>query len=338
MAMPERWRSQAAANLDRFYDDLVTGEPAPRDDVDPELATIATQLYRTGSRSKAPHAFKQRLWEDLMQSSSVSTNSGFTGSRIPFAPAIDRHADEWPKQATWRGVPRSVLLQTAVAALLVVGLLAAFLPGFNDRGGGPELSLNAPIFGSPEATPLASTGEVARPEDCTTHVLRLNEIAAMLDAVSRDVAYEGGVQRPTGREHLTLQPTTVTFADDATVDPALVGQIEPVYDMYFACGSAGSIRQQLSLMTPSGVVRSLMNPNGRPVWGNVVRLGVPPTPGRGTSHIPEITATQQLDDGRIAARFQYQYVDGSMSGPSTMIFRNIDDTWYIDEFQCGICG
>ncbi|MCA9860223.1 MAG: hypothetical protein KC438_10890, partial [Thermomicrobiales bacterium] len=292
MAVFKRWRSKAAVNLDHFYDDLIAGEPAPRHEVEPELATIAARLHQMGSRSVAPHAFKQQLWEDLMQSSSASTHSGFTGSRSPFAPTIDRRTDEWPRQTVWRGMPRSVLLQTAVAALLVVGLLAAFLPGFTDRGGGPELSLNAPIFGSPQATPLAFTGEVARPEDCTTHVLRLNEIAAILSAASRDVMYQGGQQRPTGPERLSLQPTEVAFAPVMTVDETIVAEIQPVYDMYFACSSAGSVRQKLYLMTPSGIARSLINPDGEPVWGNVVQLGLPPTPLSESLYIQSITATQ----------------------------------------------
>ncbi len=347
MAMPERWRWRAAANLDQFYDDLVAGEPAPQGDVDPELASIATRLYRTGRRSAAPHAFKQQLWEDLMQSPGTApAQSGFTGARPPLPPGIGhRPADQ--SSPAWRGLPRAVLLQAAVTALLLVGLLAAFRPGF-DQGGGPELSLNAPLFGSPSASPLAAahdeatpqvvTGELALAEDCTTHVLRLNEIAAILDAVDRSVIYEGGQQRPTGREYLSLQPTAVFFPDDATVEQAIVGEIRPVYDMYFACASAGSVRQQLYLMTPSGVARRLINPNGRPVWLGIAQLGVPPTPVPGDLYIPEITATQELQDGRIAVRYQYRYENGSMSGPSTMIFRDIDGTWYIDEVQCGICG
>jgi hypothetical protein len=347
VARPKRWRWKAATNLDHFYDGLVSGEPAPQGEIDPELASIAMRLNRTGRRSAAPHAFKQQLWEDLMQSSgTVPAQSGFTGLRPPLSQPIDHQPADQSSPA-WRGVPRSVLLQAAVAALLVLGVLSAFRPGF-DQGDAPELSLNAPLLGSPaaspwaaahdEATPQVVTGELALPEDCTTHVLRLNEIAAILDAASRDVTYEGGQQRPTGREYLILQTTMVTFSGDATVDQAIVGEIQPVYDMYFACASAGSVRQKLYLMTPSGIARRLINPNGRPVWLGIAQLGVPPTPVPGNLYIPEITATQELQDGRIAVRYQYRYEDGNMSGPSTMIFRNIDGTWYIDEIQCGTCG
>jgi hypothetical protein len=336
--MPKRWRVKAAANLDHFYDDLIAGEPAPRSEIDPEIATIATRLFRTGRQSAAPHAFKQQLWEELMQSSKVSAQSNLSGLHTRFAPAAVRQPAEQPPRTTWRGVPRLVLLQTAVAALLLLGLLATFRPGF-DRGSSPEWSLNAPTFGSPAATPLVPAGELARPQDCTTHVLRLNEIAAMLASVTNNnQQYEGGQQRPTGPEYLSLQATEVTFNDDATVDSATAAEIEPVYNMYWACGSAGSVRQQYYLMTPSGIVRTLINSNGTPIWGNVVQLGVPPTPVPGAVYIPEITATQQLDDGRIAIRYQFQYQDGSESGPSTMIFRSIDGAWYIDEVQCGICG
>lgn len=191
-----------------------------------------------------------------------------------------------------------------------------------------------------EATPQVVTGELALPEDCTTHVLRLNEISVMLDAVHRSVFYEGGQQRPTGREYLSLQPTAVFFPDDAVVDQATVTELRSVFDMYFACASAGSVRQQFYLMTPSGIVRRLINPGGQPLWLGIAQLGVPPTPVPAPFHtyIPEITATQELEDGRIAVRYQYRYESGSMSEPSTMIFRNIDGTWYIDEVQCGICG
>ena len=336
MAMPRRWRVKAAANLDHFYDDLIAGEPAPQREIDPEIASIAARLYRTGRRSEAPRAFKQQLWEDLMQSSTVSAQSGLSVLRPRFAPAAARQPADRPPRTTWRGVPRSVLLQTAIAALLVLGLLAAFRPGF-DQGGSPEGSLNAPTFGSPAASPPVPTGDLAQPEDCTTQVLRLDEITIMLDAVSRDVLYDGGQQRPTGSEILRLEQTTVTFENDATVDPGMVAEIEPVYDMYYACEKAGSVRQQFYLMTPSGIVQQLIAPNGRPLWWAIARLGVPPTPLPGPVPIPEITATQRLADGRIALRTQYQYQDGRESGGPIFIFRNIDGTWYIDEFQCR-CG
>jgi hypothetical protein len=341
-------RAEADA-LHDYLDGLNAGVLAPHDEIDPGLQATVSQVHTSGRQSSPPRGLKTQLWEELMSASSLPAGP----IEVPGVRSIDQLSGtgirSFPRE-TIRTRVRRQTLWLAAAALILLSVVAGLAYGPGGGGGsgkdGDTASMLAP-FASPEISdplsemptkePLVLTGPVADPAGCTTSALRLNEIDAILDAASRSVLYEGGVQRPVTPGFIDLNSINLPPTEGTPTDDTTASAIEPVFNMYWSCVSAGSTRQQLYLFTPSGIAKQLMNPNGQPMWGNITTLGVPPTPQATEylSHVPEITAMTTLADGRVVVEFQ---AFENWDAKSYMVFFQSNGTWFIDDYFCGSCG
>jgi len=152
----------AAAQLDAYYDELASGVLAPRRDlVDPDIAAIASQIHHTGRRMAAPDNLKTQLWEDLMDSATLTSQHDATppSRRTPSVPpnngaAIYRSRERstaWIPQRTHRRRSRLAFNAIATIALIAaIGFGAYAYNRPNHNGGSGAAQIAAP--GTPAST------------------------------------------------------------------------------------------------------------------------------------------------------------------------------------------
>ncbi|MGH2551209.1 MAG: hypothetical protein ACRDHN_17625, partial [Thermomicrobiales bacterium] len=147
-------------DLDTYLDDLDSGVLAPRTEIDPSIAAVASRIHQAGIRTAEPAGLRSQLWEDLMQNA-PSIEAGSLA-----APPLPRNTSNPAKinaetSTGWLGIPRPIgrsrpshALIWMAAALVLLSVIGAGLIGSN-RGNDPEptTSALAPFFASPGASP-----------------------------------------------------------------------------------------------------------------------------------------------------------------------------------------
>lgn len=151
-----------AKALNDYLDDLASGVLAPRNEIEPDIATVVSQLKDVGHRTAEPPGLRTQLWEDLM-------NTATSVEASPLGPPVSR--DFRPAQdppARLRELPRRIItrpkyaLELLAAAIILLGLVGASLIGRGDGGSDPtpESAALAPLLAtSPEASPAVPCGE-----------------------------------------------------------------------------------------------------------------------------------------------------------------------------------
>ncbi|CAN5370304.1 hypothetical protein BH09CHL1_BH09CHL1_31360 [soil metagenome] len=169
MTMFDRWLSQqpsAATDLDSYLDELDSGVLAPRTELDPSIAAIASRIHQAGIRTAEPAGLRSRLWEDLMQSA-TPMDAGSLAAPLP--PDSRRLRDvssplESPLRTT--GSRSRHAFEWIAAAILILGLSGAAMFGqLRDRNSDPTPggSLFASASGSPEPQLISCRGENSDP-------------------------------------------------------------------------------------------------------------------------------------------------------------------------------
>jgi hypothetical protein len=153
-----------ARALDDYLDELNAGVLAPRGEIEPDIATVASQLQQVGIRTAEPAGLRTQLWEDLMSTApSIETGS--------LAAPISRNLRKLRDVSAPLGVPRNVkrlrpryMFELIAAAMLILGLVGAGL--ISQRGGGndpePTSALLAASAGSSPILYASPTGLCAK--------------------------------------------------------------------------------------------------------------------------------------------------------------------------------
>jgi hypothetical protein len=153
MTIFDRWRSSqpsAATELDTYLDELDSGVLAPRTELDPSIAAVASRLHQAGLRTAEPAGLRSQLWEDLMQSATPIE----AGSLAAPIPPDSRRLREISAPF---GSPRKAndrfrhTFEWIAAAILILGLLGAAYIG--QRGGTGDPPQESPLFASTDGTP-----------------------------------------------------------------------------------------------------------------------------------------------------------------------------------------
>jgi len=325
----------AAAQLDAYYDELASGVLAPRRDlVDPDIAAIASQIHDTGRRLAAPDNLKTQLWEDLMDSATLTSQHDATPqSRRTLSSRQD--ARPAPRATPWNepiSARHGHLLRWMATVMVIIGLAGTGLlvRSHGDDGGQtpqPHADMSAPFTSSPVARIV--NGDTPPVADCTTPFLRVGEISGIVTNAA--IGSELGSDM---RDLPLTAPNMTTSAPPlpagTPVDAATHAAIAAVYHTYGACMNAGSIRQAYWLFTNDGIARQLI-PNGHPLYPNIAVLAVPPTPfaqDRLQTYPPLINMVR-LPDGRVAA---YWELPGQLpSQVNYLLFREFKGQWLIDD-------
>jgi len=151
-----------ARALNDYLDDLASGVLAPRDGIEPDIATVASQLQQVGHRTAEPPGLRTQLWEDLMNTA-APVEAGSLSGPVPRTP---QPSPDIP--ARLKALPRAIVtrprhaLELLAAAIILLGLIGASLIGRGDGGSNPtpESAALAPLLGIPPSpSPTVPCGE-----------------------------------------------------------------------------------------------------------------------------------------------------------------------------------
>jgi hypothetical protein len=330
-----------ADRLNDYLDDLAMGEPAPRSDIDSDLAKTVSQVHAGGDDAIANPHLKSQIWEDLM-STSYAADAGNVAAPIRSIDQIGHSRSGWmPAFAPGKNRgSRFALLAAAVAVFVLLSgvIYSAMQPG-SPNPGAPNNNY-AFLSTSDGATPIAwpEGSEYPPADDCTVPVVRVNEIVAIVQS-----SYEGW-ERVSSQRDFPLTPadnvpSAPPLPEGEAVDAETTTAIEQVYYTWTACANAGSLRQQFWLYSNDAIARHLA-PNGKPILSMFVTLADEPAPVTEMAvPLRPILELRELPDGRVAL-----IVETLGGAPTDDTFSNYflfvehNGNWYIDDYYCGSCG
>jgi hypothetical protein len=272
-----------AGALNDYLDNLASGVLAPRDEIEPDIATVASQLLQMGHRTAEPSELRTQLWEDLMNTATPVETSSLAAPipRQPHpSPDIPARLKALPRAIVTR--PRHVF-ELLAAAVILLGIVGAGMIG---RGDGrsrptPESAGFAPAFGSP--TPRVPCGETTDQPytDCQYLLDWLGTNTFKTDDVLADAAPQVQVQGWA----ITPESTQTGVEGDASaqgfvVDFVLAGAYAATFDVPVVLSHGGVTNRSVEYIDAGKVVELVRGDSVSYQLGGLVEIHNPLTTQR----------------------------------------------------------